>query len=61
MNSTSGQSAKKQHLSIGSRTACNRRTSMPNGFEYFKWWVEKHPDACCQKCLNKFNEKINKL
>ena len=58
---TKGQSAKKRHLSIGSRTACNRRTSMPNGLEYFKWDAEKYPEHCCQKCLKKFNEIMNRL
>jgi|APGre2960657404_1045060.scaffolds.fasta_scaffold251890_2 hypothetical protein len=61
MNLTSGQSAKKNHLSIGSRTECNRRTSMPNGLESFKWYAEKYPEDCCEKCLKKFNEKMNRL
>jgi len=61
MNLATGESAKKQHLSLGSRTECNRRTSMPNGLESFKWYAEKYPEHCCQKCLNRFNEKINKL
>lgn len=61
MNLTAGQSAKKHHWSIGSRTACNRRTSMPNGFESFKWDAEQYPEICCQKCLKKFNEKMNNL
>jgi hypothetical protein len=57
MNITLGQSAKKQHFTIGSRTACNRRTSMPNGFESFKWWLENYPNACCHKCLKAFQSK----
>ena len=63
MNITAGQSAKKEHLSNGAVTACNRRTSGigSNDFQSFKWWVEKHPYACCQKCLNRFNEKQNRL
>lgn len=63
MNLTSGQSAKKQHLSNGSLTACNRKTSGigSNDFQNFKWWAEKYPDVCCQKCLNRFTEKYNRL
>jgi hypothetical protein len=63
MNITAGQSAKKQHLSNGAVTSCNRRTSGigSNDFQSFKWWAEKHPDACCQKCLNRYNEKQNRL
>jgi len=29
--------------------------------EYFKWFAEQYPEHCCQKCLKKFNEKMNKL
>jgi hypothetical protein len=63
MNLTSGESAKKQHLSNGAVTACNRRTSGigSNDFQSFKWWVEKYPDVCCQKCFNRFNEKQNRM
>jgi hypothetical protein len=63
MNITAGQSAKKQHLNNGAVTACNRKTSgvSSNDFQYFKWWVEKYPNICCQKCLNRFNEKQNRL
>tara|TARA_R110000868_G_scaffold183053_1_gene424230 strand:+ start:288 stop:485 length:198 start_codon:yes stop_codon:yes gene_type:complete len=63
MNITAGQSAKKQHLSNGAATFCNRRTSGigSNSFESFKWWAEKYSDSCCQKCLNSFNEKMNRL
>jgi hypothetical protein len=62
MNITAGESAKKQHLRNGALTACNRKTSGigNNDFEYFKWWAEEHPEICCQKCLNRYNEKINK-
>lgn len=63
MNLTLGQSSTKQHLNNGgARTACNRRTSGigSNGIESFKWWAENHPEVCCQKCLNRFNEKQNK-
>jgi len=60
---TAGYSAKKEHLSNGAVTACNRRTSGigKNDFQDFKWWAEKYPDVCCQKCLNRFNEKQNRL
>jgi hypothetical protein len=63
MNITAGQSAKKQHLSNGAVTACNRRTSGigKNSFEEFKWIVEKNTDVCCQKCLNRFIEKQNQI
>jgi hypothetical protein len=59
MNITSGQSAQKQHLENGSLTACNRRTSGigKNDFQSFKWLAEKYPEVCCQKCLNRFNQK----
>lgn len=62
MNITPGESSKKQHLSNGATTACNRRTSGigSNSFKSFKWWAENHPDICCQKCLNRFTEKQNK-
>jgi hypothetical protein len=62
MNITAGQSAVKQHLSNGSMTACNRRTSGigKNSFDEFKWVAENYPEVCCSKCLNRFNEKINK-
>jgi hypothetical protein len=62
MNITAGQSAKKQHLQNGSLTACNRKSSGIglNDFQGFKWWVEKYPEICCQKCLNRFNEKLNR-
>jgi len=60
MNISAGQSSKKEHLGNGSRTACNRKTSGIgcNGLESFKWWVEKHPDACCEKCKSVFIKKI---
>jgi hypothetical protein len=63
MNITAGQSAKKQHLSNGSRTYCNRRTSGigKHDFDSFKWWAEKYPDVCCQKCLNRFIEKSTQI
>jgi hypothetical protein len=63
MNLTAGQSSKKEHLSNGSRTACNRKTSGigAHSFDSFKWWAEKYPDSCCQKCLNKFYENQNRL
>jgi hypothetical protein len=63
MNIAAGQSAKKQHLSNGAVTACNRKSSGigKNDFESFKWFAQKYPDACCQKCLNRFNEKQNRL
>ena len=63
MNIAAGQSAKKEHLRNGAVTACNRRTSGigSNDFQSFKWWAEKYPDACCQKCLSRFNEKQNSL
>ena len=32
-----------------------------NSFDSFKWWAEKYPNECCQRCLNKFKEKSNKL
>jgi hypothetical protein len=62
MNITAGQSAKKQHLVNGSLTACNRKSSGIglNDFQEFNWWVEKHPEVCCQKCLNRFIEKLNR-
>lgn len=60
---TAGQSSKRQHLRNGAGTACNRRTSGigANDFEDFKWSAEKYPEYCCQKCLNRFNEKMNRL
>ena len=63
INITAGQSAKKEHLRNGAATACNRRTSGigNNEFEDFKWIAEKYPEYCCQKCLNRFNEKMNRL
>jgi hypothetical protein len=59
MNIAAGESAKKQHLSNGSLTYCNRKTSGigKNDFQSFKWWAENYPNSCCQKCLNRFNEK----
>ncbi len=59
MNIAAGQSSKKQHLSNGASTACNRKLGGIgcNSFEGFKWWAENHPDACCQKCLTRFIEK----
>ncbi len=59
MNISAGQSSQKQHLSNGALTACNRRTSGigKNDKESFKWWVEKYPQECCQKCLTRFNQK----
>ena len=63
MNTTKGQSAIKQHLSNGASTSCNRKTSgiSTNDFDNFKWWVEKYPEVCCVKCLNRFTEKLNRL
>jgi hypothetical protein len=63
MNIASGQSCKKEHLSNGAVTACNRRTSGigKNSFDSFKWIAENHPNNCCQKCLNRFNEKQNRI
>lgn len=62
MNTTKGQSAEKQHLSNGSMTACNRKSSgiNKNDFKEYGWWAEKHPEVCCKKCLNRFLEKSNK-
>ena len=62
-NITAGQSAKKEHLRNGAGTACNRRTSGINCHDFadFKWWAIKYPEVCCQKCLNRFNEKMNRL
>ena len=63
INIAAGQSSKRQHLRNGAGTACNRRTSGINchDFEGFKWWAEKYPEDCCQKCLNRFNERMNRL
>jgi hypothetical protein len=63
MNISKGQSAKKEHLSNGARTACNLKTSGigSNSFDSFKWSVENHPEVCCQKCLKRFYEKANKV
>jgi hypothetical protein len=56
MNIVSGQSAKKEHLSIGSITACNRKMSVgKNDYESFKHYANKYPQICCAKCLSKFN------
>lgn len=56
MNLATGNSAKKEHWSRGSRTACNRRMSTAsNDTEYFKIIVEKNPEQCCSKCLVQFN------
>jgi hypothetical protein len=62
MNITTGQSVKKEHLTNGAKTACNRSTSGigKNDFNSFKFIAKNYPDICCQKCLNRFNEK-NKL
>jgi hypothetical protein len=61
MNIAAGQSAKKEHLSNGALTACNRRTSGigKNDLQSFKWWADTHPESCCQKCLNRYNQKQN--
>ena len=58
---TAGYTAKKEHLSNGALLACKRRSSGigKNDFSQFKWWAENHPEICCQKCLNRFNEKQN--
>jgi hypothetical protein len=63
MNITSGQSAKKEHLSNGAVTACNKRTSGPgkNDFDSFKWMAEKYPEDCCKVCLDRFNERTKKI
>jgi hypothetical protein len=56
MNIVSGQSAKKQHLSVGSITACNRKMSIgKNDYIDFKSWVNSNPEICCSKCLAQFN------
>jgi len=62
MNITKGQSSQKEHLSNGSFTACNRRLSgiATNDFDHFKWCAEKYPESCCQKCFNRFIEKLNR-
>ena len=56
---TKGYTAKKEHLTNGSRTACNIVTSGigKNELEHFKWLAEEYPEICCQKCLNRFNER----
>jgi hypothetical protein len=56
---TAGYLAKKEHLTNGSLTACNRRSSGigVNEFQSFKWFAEKCPEVCCKKCLNRFNKK----
>jgi hypothetical protein len=63
MNTTSGESSAKQHLTNGSKTACNRKSSghNKNEFESFKWWMDNAPHLCCQKCSNRFIEKLNNL
>jgi hypothetical protein len=60
---TKGSSAKKEHLSNGATTACNFRTSGigKNEFDSFKWLAENHPEVCCEKCLNRFIEKSNRI
>lgn len=57
-----GSSAKKEHLINGASTACSLRLGGHgcNSIEQFKWVAENHPEVCCSKCLNRFNEKINK-
>ena len=63
MNITKGQSTQKQHLSNGSRTVCNRKTTgiNTNEFKDYKWWAEKYTENCCKKCLSRFIEKNNRL
>lgn len=63
MNISKGQSSQKQHLSNGSLTACNVKSSgfNKNDFESYKWWAENHIEACCTKCLNRFYEKQDRL
>ncbi len=60
MNTTTGQSAKKEHLRNGALTSCNRKTSGigNNDFQSFKWLANNYPNVCCQKCLNRYNEKV---
>jgi hypothetical protein len=59
MNITAGSSTQKQHLSNGSRTACNIRTSGigNNDRNSFKFWAEKYPEECCKRCLIRYNHK----
>jgi hypothetical protein len=58
-NLTPFSTAKKEHLRYkGANTECNRSTSGigANDIKVFTWWAENHPENCCQKCLNRFNQ-----
>lgn len=62
-NLTSFSSAKKEHLRyIGANTECNKKTSgiNVNNLEQFAWLVERYPQNCCKKCLQKYIELISK-
>jgi hypothetical protein len=54
MNIATGQSARKEHLINGSRTACNRKISFgKSGKAEFKLLFQTHPELCCSKCSSK--------
>jgi hypothetical protein len=54
MNIASGNSAFKQHLANGSKTACNRKMSFGKlSKQEFKQELISHPESCCSKCASK--------
>jgi hypothetical protein len=56
MNLATGNSAKKEHLSKGAYTACNRKMStFKNEYDSFKHYANNYPQICCTKCLEQFN------
>jgi hypothetical protein len=63
MNIVKGQSVRKEHLTNGSMTACNRRTSGIGitDFKDYNWIATKYPEDCCKVCLAKYNERVERL
>jgi hypothetical protein len=57
MNITTGQSAQKTHLSMGPKTACNRKISVgKEPLTMFIQTMRDYPQECCARCVAKAKE-----
>lgn len=59
MNTVTGNSSKKEHLSKGATTVCNRKMSTgKNDRSFFEWIATNRPETCCTVCLEKYTQSL---
>lgn len=60
MNLTDFSSATKEHLRLrGANTACNRKTSGINTYDFEQFsYSAQHEHQCCKKCLAAYKREI---